>query len=614
MTTSFEASWRVRLTRIIDISMSFVALVAIVSLILEHGRYLSESHIVVVQSLDVGIIGLFVLDLLVKLFIARERLRYLRQHIAHYSLLCILLVWLLLARWMTDYQAIEEFLTRLDIRSVTKLYIVIIQIAIVVRLIIQAVETQRRLAHTRFKPAHILVASFLFIILIGTVLLYSPRATPGAGQAGFIDSVFTATSATCVTGLIVQDTGSYFSPFGQMVILVLIQIGGLGLMTFAAFFAMILGVGMGIKHRMVMQDVLNQHTVGEVGRLIVYILVLTLVLEAVGAALLYPVWEGDLSTKERLYTSIFHSISCFCNAGFSLYSSSFTAYSANPYLNIVACMLIILGGVGFAVHRNLLAVLRTAWHRLPMPFSRRRLLEPTRKLRLSLHTKVVLLVTVLLIVGGALVVWLLEHDGVLAGKTPGEQVLAAFFQSVTARTAGFNTTDTSKLSSASLVFVAILMFIGASPGSTGGGIKTVTFAMLLIAIVATIRNRPHFEVFHRTVSRSLINRAIVVVTVAGFVVATSTILLCHFEQHTSITLDGQTARIGLREAFFEVFSAFGTVGLSTGITGHLTSAGKVIIMLTMLVGRIGPLTLVLALGQKVGRVDYDYPEENVMIG
>ena len=613
MTTSFEVPWRERVTRAVDIVMTVVAFTAIVSLLLEHGQYLSEKNIVILQAIDVAIIGLFVADMVLKFVIARRRLAYLRQHVVHYSLLGVLLVWLLLAHEMQSFPVIQEFLKSVDITSLTKFYIVIIQIAIVVRLMIQAAEAQRRLAHTKFKPAHMLVGSFLFIICIGTVLLYSPRATPGEGHASFIDSLFTATSATCVTGLIVQDTGTYFSPFGQMVILVLIQIGGLGLMTFAAFFALVLGFGMGFKDRIVMQDVLNHHTLGEVGKLIVYILVLTVIVEAVGAMMLYPVWDGEMSTGRRIYTSVFHSISCFCNAGFSLFSTSFTRYRASAYLNTVACVLIVLGGLGFAVHRNLLNVARTAWRKLPLPFSQRRLLEPSGRIKLTLHTKVVLATTVALVVLGALVVWLLERDGALSGMSAGEQALASTFQSVTARTAGFNTVDTSKLSDATLVFTAFLMFIGASPGSTGGGIKTATFAMLLIAIVTAVRNRSNFEIFHRTIPRTLVSRAIVVVTVAGAVVVTSTILLCAFEQNTVANeTTGQT--VTLRQSFFEVVSAFGTVGLSTGITRLLTSAGKVIIIVTMLVGRIGPLTLVLALGQRMRRPDYDYPEENLMIG
>jgi trk system potassium uptake protein TrkH len=589
-------------------------MIAVVSLILEHGRYLSKERIVALQTLDVAIIGLFVLEMVGKLLIARERLHYLRQHVVYYGLLGMLLLWLLLAHELASYPAIEEFLNRLNIVSVTKLYIVIIQIAIIARLMVEVVEAQRRLAHARFSPARILVAGFLFIILIGAVLLYSPRATPPTHRVSFMDSLFTATSATCVTGLTVRDTGTGFTPFGQVVILVLIQVGGVGLMTFASFFAMALGMGMGVKDRMLMQDVLKENAVGEIGRLIVYILGLTFLIEALGAVILYPAWNGTLTFEQRLYTSVFHSVSCFCNAGFSLYSTNLEGYCASIHVNVTASMLIILGGLGFAVHRNVIEVTRGGFRKLPLPFCRRRLLEPSNRPRPSLHTKVVLTVTVMLVVGGALVFYLLEREGVLAGKSLRERVLASTFQSVTSRTAGFNTVAISELSNASLVFIAILMFIGASPGSTGGGIKTVTLAMLLIGAAAVVRNRANFEAFHRTIPHRLVNQAAVVVTVAACVVATATILLCYFERDTMIASDGVSRPVMLRETFFEVFSAFGTVGLSTGITPVLTSAGKVIIMLTMLVGRVGPLTLVLALSQRLPRTDYDYPAEHVMIG
>jgi len=605
MSTLFEHSWRERASRAIDIGMSLVASVALVSLILEYGGYLSPENIATIQRLDMGIIGLFVLDMVVKFLIARERLRYLRQHLLRYILFGLLLLWLLLARELHHFPAIEGFLTVLNIRSVAKLYIIVIQLAMVLRLTVDAVEAQRKLAHTRFRPTYVLVAGYLFIILIGTVLLYGPHATPGRGHASFIDALFTATSACCVTGLTVQNIGTYFSPFGQAVLLVLIQIGGLGLMIFAALLVFVLGTGTSIRDRMVMQEVLNEQTMGQVVRLVVYVLLLTFVIEAAGAALLYHVWQGSLTSQDRIYSSVFHSVSAFCNAGFGLYRTSFTGYRASVSLNAVICLLIVLGGLGFSVHLNLLRMLRSAWARLPLPFGRRRLFESPERIGLTLQSRLVLITTVTLILGGALVVYLFERQGVLAGMPLGEKALASTFQSVTARTAGFNTIDTSKLSNASLVFVCFLMFIGASPGSTGGGIKTVTFAVLLTAVVTVVRNRPSFELFHRTIPRTALNHAVVVVTVSGLVVAAATTLLCWVEQESSVSVG---------QAMFEVFSAFGTVGLSTGITRQLTSAGKLIIILTMLVGRIGPLTLVLASGQRAEPVDYEYPEEHVMIG
>ena len=613
MTTSFESTGREKMTRTLDVIVAAVAVVAIVTLVLEHGHYLLDpAKIKILQQIDIGIISLFMLDMVGKLLLARRRLQHLRAHAVHYSLLGLLIILLVGGFFLGSFPAALGFLKRVNIPTIAKFYIIVIQIAIVVRLGIQAMEAQKKLAHMRLRPAHLLVASFLIIILLGTVLLHSPRAAPkGEEQKSLVDSFFTATSATCVTGLIVQDTGKDFSRFGQIVILVLIQIGGLGLMTFAAFFAMIFGTGMGMKDTIVMQDVLNEHTLSKVGKLIIYILLLTFTLEAIGASLLYPIWSDSMTTGERLYNSIFHSISCFCNAGFSLYSDSFEQYCSHVGLNVIVCALIITGGLGFAVHRNLLGMIRNTWQKLPLPFSHHKLTAPTGKVRLTLHSKLVLTVTVCLLVGGTIVVFLLEQDGVLKDKPLPEQLMASGFQSVTARTAGFNTIDTSQLSNASLVFVSFLMFIGASPGSTGGGIKTVTFAILVIAMLTNLRNRSNFEVFHRTIARTLVSRAIIVVTVAGAVILTTTVLLSYFERDTEFA-PGQ--QIMFRQVFFEVFSAFGTVGLSTGITPKLTSAGKIVIMLAMLIGRIGPLTLVLALGQQIRRADYDYPEEKIMIG
>ena len=605
MTAPFEPTWRERLLRAIDIGMMVVALVAFASLVLEYGIYLNPHHTAALQTLDVVVIVLFVLDMALKLAIVPRRLAYLREHAVQYVLLAVLLVGLSLAHRLPSHPGVEKLLQRFNITSLTKLYLVIIQIAIAVRLMIEAASLQRQLGTRRFRPVHILVGGFAAVILVGTLLLYSPRATPGEGRASFVDALFTATSATCVTGLTVQDTGTYFTPFGQGVILLLIQIGGLGLMTFTAFFAIVLGVGMNAKDRMVMQDVLNERTMGSVGRMVMVVLLLTFAIEAIGAALLYSLWNGPMTTSGRLYTSVFHSVSAFCNAGFSLFPRNLETFRNHVGLNAVIGALIVLGGLGFVVHRNLIERLRGKWRAVRMPFSLRGLVEPPPRVRLSLHTRIVLITTAALIAGGALVFWLIERDGSLAHMPPGEQALAATFQSVTARTAGFNTVDIGKLSGASQLLLIALMFIGASPGSTGGSIKTVAFALLLLAVITALRRRERFELFRRGVPRSALHNALVVLVVALTVVVVATVLLCFFERSNGITLGG---------ALFEVVSAFATVGLSTGITATLTTGGKIVIILTMLVGRIGPLTLVLAMGQRAARADYEYPEEDVMIG
>lgn len=480
----------------------------------------------------------------------------------------------------------------------------------------RAVMLQRVLARARFRPAHILVGSYLLIITAGIVLLYSPRATAAGTFPRFEDAVFTATSAVCVTGLIVQDTGRYWSPFGQMVILVLIQIGGLGLMTFGAFFSLVLARGMRLREQLLMRDVLSYDVVGRIARTVVLILLVTAGAELVGAGLLFLSLDGTGSLGERLYLSIFHSISAFCNAGFSLFSTSMQHYVNNLGVNLTMTALIVVGGLGFVVHQNLLDLLR-AWvrRRLRPP----RLLqagevvgrggddktEPEVPPTMLLQTKLVLVVTAALLVGGFLAFLALEWNHGFGGLAPRGRLLAAWFQSVTTRTAGFNTVPTERLTPASQFLSIVLMFIGASPGSTGGGIKTTTFAMLLLAVVAIIRNREGVESFGRTIPGDIINKAITVVILGTFVVTAATVALLVTESAQGWSF---------LEVLFEVMSAFGTVGLSLGITPKLTAAAKVMLCLVMLVGRIGPLTLVLSISQQGPKPAYEYPRGTVMVG
>jgi len=479
----------------------------------------------------------------------------------------------------------------------------------------RAVMLQRTLAHSRYRPVHIVVASYLLVISTGIVLLYSPRATATGEFPTIPDAVFTATSAVCVTGLIVQNTGAYWSQFGQGVILVLIQIGGLGLMTFGAFFSLMLARGMRLREELLMQDVLSYDVAGRVTRTIVQILLVTVVFEALGAAVLYTCLEVA-PVGERIYHSIFHSISAFCNAGFSLYATSMENYVGNVLVNVTMMTLIVIGGLGFLVHQNLIDLAR---ERIRRWFAPKRFLEAGDAVAihgagegagrhrpvLLLQTKLVLTATAVLLVVGFLAFLALEWDHSFRELGLKERLLAASFQSVTTRTAGFDTVVTAKLTRASQFLSILLMFIGASPGSTGGGIKTTTFVMLLLAVLAIIRNRGGVEAFGRTIAGDLVNKAITVTVMAVFVVAGATVLLLVLESSHNWSF---------LQVLFEVMSAFGTVGLGLGITGGLTAAGKLLLCLVMLVGRIGPLTLVLAISQQGAKPAYEYPRATVMVG
>jgi trk system potassium uptake protein TrkH len=448
----------------------------------------------------------------------------------------------------------------------------------------------------RVHPSRTIIFSFLGAIVLGWILLSLPQASRET-PLSLVDSLFTATSATCVTGLIVVDTGSRFTPFGQVVILALIQLGGLGIMTFSTLFLLMVGKGLSIKHRLILQESLSQYPLKDMFRLLRYVISFTLVVEVLGALLLYGRFIRLYPPGQAAYHAVFHSISAFCNAGFSLYQTSFVAFQSDLGINLVMTALIILGGLGFFVMADLNIMERLTSFKTPR--------------RLSLHTKTVFAVTGSLLLAGTLLVLLLEWRNTLAGLPIETKLITSFFQAVTARTAGFNTLFTDKLNNATLFLLITLMFIGASPGSTGGGIKTSTFGVLVALMLARLRGRRNVELFHRTVSLAIVSRAISVAALALITVAFITIVLTVTEGGL---VNSHLERGRFLELLFETTSAFGTVGLSTGVTSSLTILGKILVSITIFIGRVGPLTLALAIGQKAVRSTYEYPEENVMVG
>ncbi len=448
------------------------------------------------------------------------------------------------------------------------------------------------------KPPHIVLLSFLVTIFVGAIFLSLPQSSSNGESIGIIDALFTATSATCVTGLIVRETGSAFSGFGQMVILFLVQIGGLGIMTMSTFFAIVFGKKLTLHENVVIRTALDHHSIEGLKTLIIYILGITFFIEAVGAFLLY-VRLGDV------YSSIFHSISAFCNAGFSLKPISFTAYKQDLYVNLVMTSLIILGGIGFIVIIDIPKI--TGWLFRKLFFRQK---EDIAHLfsRISVQTKIVVTVTAALLILGCLVFFVLENHKILYGLDLKDRLMASFFQSVTARTAGFNTLSIRNLASPTLFFLIILMFIGASPGSTGGGIKTSTLGVLLAGARSMIKNRSNIHVFKKTVPRQVFRKAVMITGLAVSWIVVFTMILS-FVENRNEAMPNYFLRI-----LFEVTSAFGTVGLSTGITPILSSMGKILIMLTMFAGRVGPLTLALAITTGSQKIMYKYPEEKVMVG
>ena len=571
-------------------AMYAVAAIAAVSLVVEYGFYLGRDQEQILHLIDLAVVVLFVADALVHLGFARRKVAYLKKHWPSFAILALIVCQLALVFHLQARGWLPAFLEARGVLSLTKAYIIVIQAYLVILIVGQAVRANRRVASFRVRPARTVMLSFLFVILAGTLLLCTPRATVD-GQISIVDALFSATSSVCVTGLIVADTGTYFSGFGQGVILTLIQIGGLGLITFTAFFAIVLRRGLGVRETLVLRGMLSFEAVGRMGRTLRYMIGITLGLEALGALLLFFATRFDFaSVGEAISRSVFHAVSAFCNAGFSLYSTSFERYVGNVPVNLVMTSLIVIGGLGFPVIMNV--------------FGRRVLAAGAGKIssRWSLHSKLVLVTTAALLVVGTLGFFLLEGDGVLAGKPLGERFLTSYFASVTARTAGFNTVRTASLALPTLFLLAALMFIGGSPGGTAGGVKTSTFGLVLASVTSMFGGKGKVELFKRRIAESAAREALVVVAMGILVVSAGTFVLLIVEDLT------------LSQVLFEVVSAFGTVGLSTGITPTLSAAGKIALMLIMLTGRIGPLTLAVAIGQRREKAVYDYPEGRVVIG
>jgi trk system potassium uptake protein TrkH len=435
-------------------------------------------------------------------------------------------------------------------------------------------------------PPVSLMLSFAFVILLGTVMLMLPEASVQRRVTPLFDALFTATSATCVTGLIVQDTGSYFSLFGQIVILTLIQVGGLGIMTISTAFALIMGRRLTLKLENVMHSVVGDNERLDVFQLLKNIVIVTVMIEAIGAILLFFSFSKTLSPPQAMYNAIFHSISAFCNAGFSLFDNSLMRFVDNPVVNLTITTLILLGGIGFAVIIDLY----------------RYIFKLDRVRKLNLHSKIVLSVSGILILLGFVGFYIAEYHGVMENFSISRRILSSWFQSVTARTAGFNTVDITRIAPASVLVFLAMMFIGASPGSTGGGVKTTTFAVLILSVTSMLRGRRELSLYNRRISLSNYREATSLITLSVGIISIVVFLLFLVEN------------LPFDKLIFEAISAFGTVGLSMGITAKLSGAGKLLITVLMYIGRIGPLTLIYALSMRKREPNINYAEEKIAIG
>ena len=441
----------------------------------------------------------------------------------------------------------------------------------------------------RLAPAQIVILSFAALVFTGTLLLSLPISAAEGKDIPFIDAFFIATSATCVTGLSTVSLADNFSFVGQMIVLILLQIGGLGYMTLHSSMMILLGKSMGVKNQVMMQDLLDITSLSDLIAMIVDIIKYTIVIEFVGAVILAAAFTFEgYEFGEAMYYGFFHAISAFCNAGFALFNDSMESFALNPVISNTLAVLILLGGLGFIVIKEMELVIR----------------GKKKLVNLSVHSKVVFTTSAALLAVVMMYIFFSEYLHGLKDLTLWQQLQVSFFQSVTTRTAGFNTISFAALYPHTIYLIILTMFIGANPGSTGGGIKTTTFAILFQSVRATLRGKDRVEFFDRSLPNFYVVRAISIIVISLMICSGFILLLMRIEtEHSFLSI------------FFEAVSAFATVGLSLGITPYLTVAGKAVIIVLMFIGRIGPLTMALAIGQKKrDEGNFKYPDGRIMIG
>ncbi len=478
---------------------------------------------------------------------------------------------------------------------IPRLSAAVVAVRLFVNILFYALDTawgKKCVQHVHLRPSQTLALSFLGIISVGTFLLVFPAATVDGKGANFGDALFTITSAACVVGLNVVDVGSYFSQFGQAVILCTIQVGGLGIMVLSAVFAILIGTQLHTRRQVGLWEILDVSTSNGLKALIKAVAAGTFIAELLGALFLFFSWGIEFpSFGDRVWWSVFHSISAFCNAGFGLLPDSLMVFVGNSWVCCIIMVLITLGGIGFFVMADMtnpavwkIKQPRAVWNRL------------------HIQSRVVILATILLDVVGMLMFLFFEYNGVLLDLSIFDKIIAALFQSISLRTAGFNVVSMGTLSSATVLFSLIWMFIGASPGSTGGGIKTTTLAVALMSVRSMLTGRDQVELMGRRIPAVIVNRSLSIILISASVIAFVLLLLL------------ATQSISFERLFFEAVSAFGTVGLTMDSTYKLNQQGRFFIIALMYMGRIGPLTLALAIGERMRPKGYQFAEGRLAVG
>jgi len=577
----------------LHVASIIVSIVAITAIIYQHGFPQTPYNLRLTESIIEFSLIFYVLKFLVRIFYDFHPVDFIKDNRFEAILLSLVAVDQMVFMF-TGTHLVQQFLKGIGFPGIHTYYNLFIQFYFFLIMAVELGKAGRFIDYIHVGPSGLLALSFIFIILAGTGLLLLPEMTVSGISP--IDALFTSTSACCVTGLVVVDTSLCFTLKGKTIIMFLIQVGGLNIISFATLFATFYKNSAGIKMQSLIKDMVATDKLSNTRILLRKIFLYSIFIELTGAVLLFITWPNELIFKgigEKLYFSLFHSVSAFNNAGFGLFTDNLYDITVRHAYNLqlVIAALIFLGGIGFIVLEDVFGLSNIR--------ERRRV----KWKRLQAHSRIALYTSGILIVAGAIVFYLVEYDKTIAGYGIYGSIVASVFQSVTCRTAGYNTVDFTHLGQPILIFMMFLMFVGASPGSTGGGIKTTTFSVILRSAISTIKGRKNVEIVKHTISADTISRAYSIALFSISLIFISTFMLSFTEPDKNFI-----------SLLFEEISAFATVGLSTGITSSLSYAGKFIIICTMYIGRIGTLTLALAITKRIVYTKYRYSEINVLVG
>ncbi|MBI4647774.1 MAG: ATPase [Bacteroidia bacterium] len=594
----FFIKFRLFLVKFIDNVLFILSFIAFGSLIYKFGFPISQEvnsklYLFYIVFANIVFWGLLIKILFIFNKIEKKRL------ILKLSILFLLLI-IFIIRYFFDENVtgsipVFDFITKNLI-----LYLIIISV-----FIIEISQKSLKIFTGTINPALVFISSFFILILAGASLLLLPQAT--TKSISIVDALFTSTSAVCVTGLTVVDTATVFTTFGKAIVLILIQLGGLGVMTFTSFFGLFFMGSSSFKSNLYLKDFINTENLSDVFKSLLKILLITFGIEFTGAAIIFFNIDKEIlpDILSRIGFSIFHSISAFCNAGFSTLSNNLydINFRFNYNIHLIIAFLIILGGIGFPIIFN--------YYTLSKHFLRniiRLLLKKQKRYYhvpriININTRLALFTTIILLAGGTIIFFMLEYNNTLKEHNLYGKIVESFFHSTTPRTAGFNTLNMTMFYQPTALIIIFLMWIGASPCSTGGGIKTSSFAIAVLNIFSFAKGKDRIEVQHRQIMDDSVSKAFCTIILSLLVIGLSVLLVSSFDIEKNIL-----------DVAFECFSAFGTVGLSLGITSDLSVASKYIIIFTMFLGRVGILTIIVAFIRKVKSLSYEYPKENILVG